>query len=212
MTTSDSPQQEVAVHSSPSPSSKRNEILIAAIGLVGVLATAVFSNWDKIFPPDDVVKAKFSGYQPTGDPQVELRYFTEITGMRDMLKQTQSGMLDHFRKQAESQAGADPEFVAKSFKIVEEEMATQYDEIMNVYVPIASKHLSVGEVQELNKFYSTPLMRDLISRKMPLINQEFLPAAMTQMQKSQDRVSRRIHDLEEAERHEERDRPPVPSK
>ena len=139
------------VQTDPPSSQKRNEVLIGILGFIGVLVTAGFSNWDKLFPPDNVVKAQFTGYQPTGDPQVELRYFTEITGMRESLRQMQLDMLNHFRQQAESRAGSNSESIAKRFKIVEEELPAQYDEIVNVFVPIASKYLSVAELQELNK-------------------------------------------------------------
>lgn len=184
-------------------SSKRNEILIATIGLVGVLTTAALSNWDKMFPPANEVKSTFSGYQPTGDPQVELRYFTEVTGLRDTMRQMQMGIIEHFRKQAEAEGGANKESLAKVFKILEEEIATQYDEMMNIYVPIASKYLSIAEVQDLNKFYSTPVMRELL-RKQPLMNKEFLPVAMVHAQKMQERFGRRVKELMEAEEAKER--------
>lgn len=197
-------QQTPAGTASPARS---KEVLIAIIGLVGVLATAGFSNWDKIFPPKNVVKSEFSGYQPTGDPQIELRYFIEITGMRSALKQMQMGMIDHFKRQTEALPGARPETVAKAFKILEDDLPTQYDEIVNAFVPIASKHFSVAELQELNKFYSTPVMRELI-RKQPIMNSEFLPVAMAQMQKTQERVGGKITALFEAELQQGPNAPP----
>jgi hypothetical protein len=182
---------------------RRKEILIAIIGLVGVLTTGVLSNWDKMFPPPNVVKATYAGYQPTGDPQIELRYFTEITGLRDTLKQMQAGMLDHFRKQAESQWPGDTEMLGKMFKVLEEESAAQYDEIMNSYIPVASKYLSTAEIQELNKFYSTPAMRELI-RKQPLINKELMPIMMVQLSRSQEKMARRLGAVVEEEKAKER--------
>ena len=176
---------------------KRSEILIAVVGLTGVLITGTLSNWDKLFPPPNVVKSTFSGYQPTGDPQIELRYFTEVTGMRDNIKQMQTGMLEHFRKQAEKELSYNPEMVAKVFKIIETEAASQYDEVVNSYVPIASKYFSVAEIQELNKFYSTPVMRELL-RKQPLMAKEFIPVAMESAQKSQERMMNKIKEVIES--------------
>lgn len=190
--------------------SKRNEILIAVLGLIGVLITGVLSNWDKLFPPSNVVTSTFSGYQPTGNPQIELRYLSEITGMRDRVKQMQAGILEQFRKQAEAKLRDNPEIVANVFKIVEEEVASQYDESMNLYVPIASKYLSVAEIQELNKFYSTPVMREML-RKQPLINEEFLSVVMQNVGKEQERLETRINEVIKAEISKEDAKPKAPS-
>jgi hypothetical protein len=186
--------EQVSVAASTASAAKNKEVLIAVIGLIGVLATAGFSNWEKIFPPPNIVKSQFTGYTPTGDAQVELRYFMEITGMRANLKQMQAGVIEHFKKQTEAIPGATPEFTAKMFKVLEEEMNTQYDEVMNAFVPVASKHLAVPELQELNKFYSTPAMREFL-RKQPIINSEFLPIAMAQIQKNQERIASRVDAL-----------------
>ena len=186
--------EKASVNDGTASAAKSKEVLIAVIGLIGVLATAGFSNWDKMFPPANVVKSQFSGYTPTGDPQVELRYFMEITGMRANLKQMQTGMFEHFKKQTEAIPGASPELIGRMFKALEEETSTQYDEIMNAFVPIASKYLAVPELQELNKFYSTPVMREFL-RKQPLINSEFIPVAMAQMQKNQERIASRLDAL-----------------
>src|SRR5262249_13870332 len=63
----------------------RSQILIALIGLVGVLTTGVLSNWDKLF--SHVVTVSYQGYKPTGDFETELRYFIEVTGRRRNSKQ-----------------------------------------------------------------------------------------------------------------------------
>jgi len=62
--------------------SRSNEIIIAILGLVGVLATAVISNWDKMFPNRGTVAARYEGYRPTGNFETELRYNLEVTGAR----------------------------------------------------------------------------------------------------------------------------------
>ena len=40
-----------------------NEVLIAVIGLAGILVTALLSNWEKLFPKKNVIKATYSGYR-----------------------------------------------------------------------------------------------------------------------------------------------------
>ena len=54
-------------------------------------------------------------------------------------------------------------------------------------------------------------MRELI-RKQPLMNKEFIPVAMAQMQKSQERVRLKIDALIEAERLKEQSSKEAPRK
>ena len=172
-------------------SNRKAEVVIAAIGLLGVLGTAVFSNWDKLYPPPNVVKAEFTGYVPTGDPQIELRYFFEITGMRSLVQGFQAEMLGHFKQQIEQQYEDNPGLVGELIKVMREELGTQYDQILNIYVPIATKHFSVAEIQELNKFYSTPPMREM-TRRTPLLTKEYMPLVLVMAQKTQERMGPKV--------------------
>jgi hypothetical protein len=61
---------------------KRTDVIVAIIGLVGVLATAVFSNWSKLFPDQGVVTASYSGYKPTNDFETDFRYYVDVSSLR----------------------------------------------------------------------------------------------------------------------------------
>lgn len=172
-------------------SPRKNEIIIAIIGLTGVLTTSLFSNWDKIYPPKNIVTSSYSGYAPTGDPQVELRYFMEITGMRSTVSGMQTEILRPIKNQIKESYKDKPEISADLLRIIDEEVEPQYDQIINAYIPLASKYFSVEELQELNKFYSTPTMREM-TRKTPLLNKEFMPIAMMIAKKSEERVEQKV--------------------
>jgi len=174
---------------------RKNEIIIAVIGVLGVLATAVFSNWDKIFPPSNVVQSPFEGYVPTGDIEVELRYLMEITGGRRLMADYRAAVLESGRKEAEALHKDDPELLAEINKVLEDEGANLYDEALRIYIPVASKYFWLAEIQELNKFYSTPVMRDLM-RKQPLIIAEYAPLALAKAEEMQARVMQRIDAIE----------------
>ena len=53
-------------------SGSKTQIIIATIGLVGVIATALFANWDKMFPPPqtNVVEKRGTEEQPIKDSEV----------------------------------------------------------------------------------------------------------------------------------------------
>jgi len=60
--------------------SKNNtQIIVAIIGLFGVLLTAVFSNWDKFFPNDTVTPTTIEITKPTNrnDNQTTINYTTD---------------------------------------------------------------------------------------------------------------------------------------
>lgn len=149
----------------------KNEKTIAVIGLVGVLITAAFSNWDKIFPPEGVVTTTYSGYTPSNNRESELRIYYEISGHRDTLLGQQQQI---FQQSLIEEGGevADllkhPELVETINTVVEDEFVSNYAEILHVLIPIAAKYYSLEEIQSLNKFYSTPEMREMV-RKQPLI-------------------------------------------
>lgn len=48
--------------------SHRTQIILALISLVGVLGAAMFTNWDKLFPPDPGTKPP-QGYTPVTSPE-----------------------------------------------------------------------------------------------------------------------------------------------
>ena len=68
---------------------KGNEVLIAIIGLIGNLVTAGLSNWDKIFPENNVIEAQHSGYRPTDNYETELRHYFNVSGTRLVLDNMQ---------------------------------------------------------------------------------------------------------------------------
>ena len=68
---------------------RKTEIVIAVIGLIGVIATGVLSNWEKIFAKGEVLTATYEGYSPTGNFETEFRYFFEVSGNRAMSEQLQ---------------------------------------------------------------------------------------------------------------------------
>jgi hypothetical protein len=52
--------------------------------------------------------------------------------------------------------------------------AIRFEDVIKALLPVYQKHFTLGEIQELNKFYSTDVMRGMVT-KMPLITQEAAP-------------------------------------
>lgn len=175
------------------PGLRRNEIAIAIIGLTGVLATAVFSNWDKMFPPESVIEARYSGYRPTGNFETELRYFYEVSGTRATVDYMMDELMGAMKTQFISQYPADAKEIDAVMKVVAEETAS-IDSIISESVPIYRKHFTIEQIQELNKFYSTEIMQDMIN-KMPLVVKDFAPIQMKLMQDTQNRVISRMREI-----------------
>jgi hypothetical protein len=60
--------------------SKKNEVIIALIGLVTAVAAGVLTNWDKLFNQEMRV---IYTYRPIGDFDTELRRFFDVSGTRN---------------------------------------------------------------------------------------------------------------------------------
>jgi hypothetical protein len=171
---------------------KRPEITVAVIGLLGILATAFLSNWDKLFPVKDVVAATYSGYRPTGDFGTELRYFFDVSGTRQAIQSMQRQLLTNLKTDAISKAPEHADEINKVVAAVERE-GISTDDVIRDMLPVYQKHFTLAEVQELNKFYSTEIMQDMV-RKIPLITQDAAPIQMKMLNEYMERVDARLRD------------------
>lgn len=175
------------------PKERRNEVLIAFIGLLGVLTTAVLSNLDKIFPPENKLVSTYEGYRATGNFETELRYFFEVSGARKTVENMQEQILAHQRSQLLVQYPDESEEINAVFEAAREE-AIRLDEIIPVILPVYRKHFTVEELQELNRFYSTEPMQNMLS-KMPLVTTELAPHQARLIENYMTRVENRIRDI-----------------
>ncbi len=173
--------------------SKKNEITIAVIGLLGVLVTAVFSNWDKIFPNPNEVRANYSGYRATGVFETELRYLFEVSGQRIMIENLQQQAVIALRNNLIREH---PENVKEINLIMDAslEEAPTVDDIIRKLLPIYGNYFTIEELQELNKFYSTEIMQNMII-KTPALMQEFAPLQLELIQDHQVRIADKLGDV-----------------
>jgi hypothetical protein len=148
-----------------------NEIIVAAIGLIGVVTTALLSNWDKLFRK--VVQAPYSGYIPTKNFETELRVFFEISGTRKLLEAQQEQLLQNIRASLLIEQPGEAENINKHVDAVRDE-AIKYEEVVKAILPVYQKYYNIGDIQELNKFYSTDIMQNMAA-KGPLIAQDLAP-------------------------------------
>jgi len=71
------------------------------------------------------------------------------------------------------------------------EEAPNVDEIIRKLLPAYKNYFTIEELQELNKFYSTEIMQNMI-RKTPALMQEFAPLQLELMQEHQSRIAAQL--------------------
>jgi hypothetical protein len=170
--------------------SKRGQIIVAIIGLVGIVVTATFSNWDRLFPKQNLVQATYSGYRPTGNFETEFRYYFDVSGTRQTLELMQRQMLLNLRTDLISKNPNDAKAITKMFDVIEKE-SIKVEDVLKVLLPIYQKYYTLAEIQELNKFYSTEVMQDMV-KKGPLITQDAAPIQMKMFNDYFERVNARL--------------------
>jgi hypothetical protein len=175
---------------------KRSEIIIAIIGLVGVLATGFLSNLDKIFPKRNIVQATYSGYHPTGNFETEFRYYFEVSGLRQTLESMQQEILQNAKNAQMTALSENPSHAYEITRSLAELDAIQKeaikpDEIIQEAIPIYQKYFSVNEIQELNKFYSTDVMQGMV-KKMPSLAHDLAPIQMKLIKDYFERLDARL--------------------
>ena len=171
--------------------SKKSEVTIAVIGLVGVLVTAVLSNWGVIFHNE--IRAGYAGYRATGDFETELRYYMDVSGTRKAIESTQQQLAVNYRMSLISEYPESAEAVDAVVDAVLEE-AISVDEVIVALLPAYRNHFTIEELQELNRFYSTEVMQNMV-RKLPLLAQEAAPVQAKLMQEYQNRLLARIEEI-----------------
>src|SRR5262245_56581965 len=125
--------------------SKRNEIIIAVLALIGVLATAILSNWDKFFPKQNIVQAQYSGYRPTGNFETEYRYFFDVSGSRAAAESLKQQLTQNMKASLLSQNPGDAEMIAKLFDAGTKEDIS-IDDIIREFLPVYQKHFTLRKV------------------------------------------------------------------
>lgn len=175
------------------PKSKKNEVMIAIIGLIGIVVTGVFSNWDRMFPDEDVMQVRFSGYRATGNFETELRYYFEVSGARATIENMQQQLVNSFKMTLTSQYPEEAEKIDVIMNTALKE-SIKLDDVIKVLLPVYRKHFTIEEIQELNRFSSTEIMQNML-KKMPLVTQEAAPLQVELFQDFQKRFQARIEEI-----------------
>lgn len=149
-------------------SRKNNEVLVALISLLGVIATAIFFNWDKLFlkPNEGLVQVRYQGYKPTGDFETEFRYYLEVSGGRKSSNAMKQEMIDRYKAKFKATSPEAIQEMETYVKFIENIM--DFDKMTKEVMPLFRRHFTIEELQELNKFYSTAIMQKWVS-KLPYI-------------------------------------------
>lgn len=134
---------------------------------------------DLMFPGASTgkIKSTYSGYQPTGDFETELRYFFELTGAREMMEHMYDPIYSANDDLITALTGQKPFAAPGENSLTRATGGITYDDLINLMIPIYKKHFTVAQIQELNKFYSTPAMRAL-SHETAVLQPELTAAAM----------------------------------
>jgi hypothetical protein len=150
---------------------RRNAIIIAILGLVGIIATAVVSNWDKMFPTK-------------GNFETELRHFLKASGTRPF-NTTREQLLTQYENVLIAQHPNDWRQIHAALAVAMKQTGdAKFDDWIKLALPIYHKYYTVKELRELNKLYSTKVMRKM-AKKNALISAELMAMQGEQFQKIQ---------------------------
>ncbi|MFG0528980.1 DUF2059 domain-containing protein [Pseudomonas sp. yb_2] len=141
----------------------RKEITIALIGFAGVVLTALLSNYDKIFT-GTTTQSNYNSEVVNGDINIQLRQLIETSGMRASLEAIEKNRLEQYKAK---------------YKASQEELnciadvGLQNNQLIDILVEALRKNLSLKDIQELNKFYTSSAMVNYIS-KQPAITLDMI--------------------------------------
>lgn len=177
-------------------SCKNGQLRIALINgiflLVGTISGGVISNWNEIF--GTTITANYAGYKPTGDFATEARYFMDVAGTRrdfKILLEKRTKNVEALVKVLSKQLGREEaDQLDKIPRVVREEQITP-QEMIDAILPVYQEYYTVAEMQELNKFFSTDVMRALTA-KGPVVWEELFLAIQNLEKLYIERYSKRL--------------------
>lgn len=140
----------------------RNEIIIALIGLAGVIFTAVISNTDKLFGDDSDVRDV--AISESNDIEVQIRYFIQVSGLRNSLETMKRIRIEKLKEQHQT--------TDEVIQCVLDNQI-QNEQLIEVMVKVFRSHVTLDELKELNRFYSSETMKSYV-KASPLITRDLI--------------------------------------
>ncbi|MCO7538206.1 hypothetical protein NJH24_25910 [Pseudomonas asiatica] len=131
----------------------RNGIIIAAISLVGVITTGVFSNWDKLFSPS---RTATNSPVVSDDFNVQVRYYIETSGFRNAMEALEKQRAERYRLEFK----ADKDTVDCML-----DMSIPTNQLVDIAVDAIRKHFTLEEIKELNRINAMPAMVSAASKQ-----------------------------------------------
>jgi hypothetical protein len=154
--------------------SRRNEIIIAVIGLIGVVFTAVISNWDKMASAASIPS---NSAVMSNDINVQLRYFIEISGFRASLEALERQRAERYKVEYK----ADNDTVNCML-----DMSIQTNQLVDIAVNALKNHFTLEEIKELNRINSSPAMANFAA-KQPAVSLDLIKGLEDAMERAHRR-------------------------
>jgi hypothetical protein len=118
----------------------------------------------------------------------------EVNGTRNTVLAMQQNLENSIKMNLIQQHPQNAKNINKYIEFMDKKMPT-FEDILKIIIQIYKNYLTVDEIQELNKFYSTEVMQKMVA-KTPLMMQEFAPKMVDMINSLQTEIMEYI-------RHEE---------
>ena len=159
------------------PTRLRDTIIAGLFTIAAASLGAFLSNWDKIF--GKTIEITYER-KPTDDFAAETRYYFDISGSRNALELMLQKSTDNALKQMECAFSllptSDPELWNEINEAVRGEKITA-DRIIAALIPVYEKHISLREMQELNKLHSSGILETIAGKSSAITEDELLAFA-----------------------------------
>ena len=154
-------------------SKSKRGLLITLIGLVGMVLTGVFSNWEEISA--DTITIESKNYIPTGKFETEFRYYFDITGLSKSFEKLQNVSIEQTKLIIKTimteEEYAEYSKVIDDISNIAKEEAITLEEMIEAYLPVYENIYTIEEIQHLNRFFSTEIMQNFIDKNSLVLQQ-----------------------------------------
>jgi hypothetical protein len=175
----------------------KKEISIAILGLIGVIAAAVISSWDKIFPDPYQITTSYSDYKVTRDIEIELRIFFKKSGIENNIRELESFNMkllsEKLDQDLEKKYANKKQINLINKVILDGQIST--DETINSMISIYKDYFTLSEIQDINKLLSTKTMQ-IMRNNLVTANKHYFPLNLEINKNNSAKIGEQIQNIQ----------------
>ena len=124
-------------------------------------------------------------FSQTDSTDIKVMKMMEVLGSTDRMKAVMENVI-------KTQESENPELIDSEYWLTFKKEQIDYDELLQMLIPIYKKHLNIEEIEKITEFYSSSIGQSMV-KKFPLISAEAIQAGQVWGQKIFEKIQKNFN-------------------